>query len=104
MLSDGLKNKKTNYVKAYNQAATTAKTLKIAIGNLKNLIGYQKQAYMVDDVSGAGTKLDDVLTRLNNDYNTIINTVLPGTKRIIDNLDEQIVDALANEAMNEQVM
>ena len=101
MLSDNLKIKKKRYVDAYNQANATANALKVAINNLNNLISNQKQVYSVDGITGFESKLNDILEKLNKDYDKIVNTVLPGTKTIIDNLNESITAAIAEEVASE---
>lgn len=94
-----LKNKKARYVDCLNHATATANNLQTAIGILNSIINSQNGAYRVDDASGDGSHLSRLKAKEEKIYSNIVNNVIPGTRSIIDNLDYQITDALAKEAL-----
>lgn len=94
-----LKNKKEKYISCLNHATATANNLQTAIRILDSMINSQKSAYKVDDASGDGSHLSRLKAKEEKIYSNIVNNVIPGTKQIISNLNSQISDALAKEAL-----
>lgn len=94
-----LKSKKEKYVSCLNHATATANNLKTAISILNSIISSQKGAYRVDDASGDGSHLSRLKAKEEKIYSNIVNNVIPGTKSIINNLEYQIADAVAKEAL-----
>lgn len=97
--SDYLKSKKAKYINCLNHATATANNLQTAIRILDSMINSQKSAYKVDDASGDGSYLSRLKAKEEKIYANIVDNVIPGTKQIINNLNSQISDALAKEAL-----
>lgn len=93
------RNRKIQYINCLNGVTATANNLQMAISLLERMIDAQRRGYSVDDVSGGSNYLSHLLEKERKIYSNIVNTVIPGTKSIIRNLDYQIADAEAREAM-----
>ena len=93
------RNRKIQYINCLNGVVATANNLQMAISLLERMIDAQRRGYSVNDVSGGSNYLSHLLEKERKIYSNIVNTVIPGTKSIIRNLDYQIADAEAREAM-----
>lgn len=100
--SDYLKNKKNEYINCLNNAVATANNLQMAINILNSLINVQNDSYKVDDSTADGSYLSRLKAKEEKIYSNIVNNVIPGTRSIIDNLEYQIADAEAHEALEEE--
>ena len=100
--SDFLKNKRDRYVNCLNNAVATANNLQMAIGIMNSVINVQNGSYKVDDGNADGSYLSRLKAKEERIYSNIVNNVIPGTQSIIDNLEYQIADAEAEEALEEQ--
>lgn len=94
-----LKNKRSRYVNCLNYATATANNLQTAISILESILNSQNSAFMVNDSSGDGNYVQRLLEKERRIYSNIVNNVIPGTRNIIRNLDYQIADARAKEAL-----
>lgn len=97
------KNRKIRYINCLNRVIATANNLQMAISLLESMIDVQKKAYRVDEANGDGNYLSHLLEKERKIYSNIVNNIIPGTKSIIQNLDYQIMDAEAREALESQV-
>lgn len=93
------RNRKIQYINCLNGVTETANSLQMAINLLEKIIDIQRRGYSVDDVSGDSNYLSHLLEKERKIYSNIVNTIIPNTKSIIRNLDYQIADAEAREAM-----
>lgn len=97
--SNYYRNRKIQYINCLNGTVATANNLQSAISLLERMISAQERGYSVDGISGGSNYLSHLLEKERKIHSNIVNNVIPGTKSIIRNLDYQIADAEAREAM-----
>lgn len=97
--SSELRSKRNAYMKCLNGAIATANNLQMAINILNSLINTQNGSYKIDDSPADGNYLNRLKTKEEKIHSNIVNNVIPGTRAIIDNLEYQILDAEAREAL-----
>ncbi len=97
--SDYLKNKRIKYINCLNNAVATANNLQMSINILSSVINVQNNAYKIDDISAGESYLNNLKSKEERIYSNIVNNVIPGTRSIIDDLECQIMDAEAQEAL-----
>lgn len=93
------RNRKRQYINCLNNVTETANSLQMAINLLEKIIDVQRRSYSIDDVGGGSNYLSHLLEKERKIYSNIVNTIIPNTRSIIRNLEYQIADAEAHEAM-----
>ena len=63
---------------------------------MSRIMQYQ-QAYKLDETTAKKSEIESVYDKEKKIYEQIVTQMIPGTKRIIENLQEQIVEALTQE-------
>ena len=95
--SDVLKQKRNQYISAYNQAALTAEQIYQALKTISTMIDESKACYTINESDVGGKYLKQVYDSLSGEYDYVVQTVLPQTKGIINSLTNDINNQILKE-------
>lgn len=104
MNSNELSNKITQYKNSLNKIITTKNNLNSSIQILNSIINTQSRCYTIDDNNATGNYLINLLEKQKKILSNIDNNIIPAINKTIKNTQNQYIDAKQKEMLESEAI